>query len=62
MKTRRVIVTENPDWSLVAKAFEGFIPECKTIEALKAFWNENSKDLERFKAGSRDKEPRWPQP
>ena len=26
LKTRRVIVTENPDWSLVAKAFEGFIP------------------------------------
>ncbi len=26
---------EHPDWSLIAKAFEAFIPECKTVEALK---------------------------
>ena len=53
---------EHPDWSLVAKVFETFIPKCETIEALKAFWKENSKDLEQFKAGSRDKEPLIPQP
>ena len=62
LKTGRVGLNEHPDWSLVAKGFEAFIPECKTIEALKAFWNENSKVLEQFKAGSRDKEPLIPQP
>ena len=58
----KVVLSENPDWSLVAKVFRTFIPECKTIEALKAFWNENSKELEQFKAGDRDKEPLIPQP
>ena len=34
IKDNRVIVTEQPDWSLVADTFTAFIPECKTIEAL----------------------------
>ncbi len=31
LKTGKFTLTEKPDWSLVAKAFETFIPECKTI-------------------------------
>ncbi len=62
IKNNRVILNENPDWQLVADTFKRFIPVCKTIEALKAFWNENIKELEQFKAGSRDKEPLIPQP
>ena len=27
----KVVLTEKPDWSFVAKVFESFIPECKTI-------------------------------
>ena len=31
LKTGRVGLNEHPDWSLVAKGFEAFIPVCKTI-------------------------------
>ncbi len=31
IRDNKVILNEQPDWSLVAKAFEAFIPECKTI-------------------------------
>ncbi len=31
LKDGRVRLNEQPDWSLVAETFKGFIPVCKTI-------------------------------